>query len=223
MLPEIAVGAIIAAIIGAMISLVGLIVTKEAKVSEFRQAWIDSLRTELASFASSLNALSDANVIDFESPKERFEQLKDHTIKLNESFFSVALRLNVNEESSDDVRSSMVKLANSVRNPDLFVKQSFDQEQVQFIKVSNILLKKEWARVKAGENVYRWTRLTAVATIAFLTTSVILILGTGLMGRKPNKIKAAIEVPISSKSRAAYPQKDLSDVHAPTRKTSQSR
>lgn len=184
MLPEIAIGAIVAAIIGAMISLAGLIVAKESKVSEFRQAWIDSLRAELASFASNLNALSDANVIDFDDAKDRFETLKDHTSKLNESYYSVALRLNVDEPSSVGVRSSMVSLARAVNNPAAFVKADFDSEQVEFIRVSNALLKHEWKRVKAGEKVYRVTRWVAVGTIFLLSLIMFVMIGTNLISRK---------------------------------------
>jgi hypothetical protein len=47
-LPAVAVGAIGTSIIAAMVSLVGLTVSKEQKVSELRQAWIDALRDDLA-------------------------------------------------------------------------------------------------------------------------------------------------------------------------------
>lgn len=184
MLPEIAIGAIVAAIIGAMISLAGLIVAKESKVSEFRQAWIDSLRGELSSFASNLNALSDANVIEFEDEKERFETLKDHTSALNEAYYSVALRLNVDEPASVSVRSAMVSLAGAVHNPASFVKEHFDADQVEFIRVSNALLKDEWKRVKAGEKVYRYTRWVAVAIIAVLAVAMVVLLSADLISRK---------------------------------------
>jgi hypothetical protein len=41
-LPKEIAGTLVAAAIAAFISLVGLIITKESKVSEFRQAWIDA-------------------------------------------------------------------------------------------------------------------------------------------------------------------------------------
>lgn len=47
-LPKEIAGTIIAAIIAAVISLLGLLISKENKVSEFRQAWIDALREEIA-------------------------------------------------------------------------------------------------------------------------------------------------------------------------------
>jgi hypothetical protein len=167
MIPDIAIGAILAATIGAMLSLVGLIVAKESKVSEFRQAWIDSLRSELASFASNLNALSDANLIDFDTDAERFAAVKDQTGKLNEAYYSIALRLNVEEKASVAVQSSMLKLSKAVKDPLLASALDFSKEQGQFIKFSNDLLKKEWNRVKVGEKIYQRTRMIAVGVISF--------------------------------------------------------
>jgi hypothetical protein len=209
MLPEIAIGAIVAAIIGAMISLAGLIVAKESKVSEFRQAWIDSLRGELSSFASNLNALSDANVIEFDDEKERFETLKDHTSALNEAYYSVALRLNVDEAASVSVRSAMVNLAGAVHNPASFVKENFDKDQVEFIRVSNALLKDEWKRVKAGEKVYRDTRRVAVATILSLAVIMIVIIGANLVSRKtPATPPANAALPDNTKLITAKAKRD---------------
>jgi hypothetical protein len=47
-IPDQAVGAVIAAIIAGSIALLGLIISKEQKVSEFRQQWIDALRQDIA-------------------------------------------------------------------------------------------------------------------------------------------------------------------------------
>ncbi|MBS3927686.1 MAG: hypothetical protein KGZ65_03740 [Sphingomonadales bacterium] len=49
-----AIGPIIAAIIGAVVTLASLIISKESKLSEFRQAWIDSLRQEIADLLSNI-------------------------------------------------------------------------------------------------------------------------------------------------------------------------
>lgn len=44
---DLSVGAVGAAMIAAFVSFLGLIIGKEQKTSEFRQAWIDALRSEL--------------------------------------------------------------------------------------------------------------------------------------------------------------------------------
>ena len=46
-IPSVAVGAVVAALIAGTVSLLGLIISKEQKTSEFRQAWIDALRNDL--------------------------------------------------------------------------------------------------------------------------------------------------------------------------------
>ena len=48
-LPDVAIGTMIAAFIAGLVSLLSLIISKEQKVSEFRQAWIDALRAEISS------------------------------------------------------------------------------------------------------------------------------------------------------------------------------
>jgi predicted PurR-regulated permease PerM len=183
-IPDIAVGAIVAAIIGAMISLAGLIVAKESKVSEFRQAWIDSLRKELSQFVTNINALTDANRVAFKDDMERFEKLSEPTSRLNEAYYSVALRLNVSEASASAVRNSMVKLAGMATSPTTFDQTAFNSERVEFINASNTLLKDEWKRVKAGEKVYRTTRIFAASLIGLLILAVIIILAAGLTKKK---------------------------------------
>lgn len=211
MLPEIAIGAIIAAIIAAMISLAGLVIAKESKVSEFRQNWIDSLRSELSSFTSHLNALSDINVIEFDNEKERFECSKDSVVKLNEAYYSVALRLNVIEESSALVRNSMVKLSQSVKQPLAFSKADFDEAQIEFISVSNSLLKHEWSRVKAGEAAYRWTlRLAGTILIGFISSMAIIMIANFVAYKKVALISAASKpAVVASKSITEAPSTKL--------------
>ena len=58
MMPEVLT--IVAAAIAAAASLVAVTLSKEQKVSEFRQAWIDALRQDLASFFSSARAFARA-------------------------------------------------------------------------------------------------------------------------------------------------------------------
>ena len=50
-------GAVIAAFITGLISLVNMLIAKDQKITEFRQAWIDSLRAEVAKFIASATAI----------------------------------------------------------------------------------------------------------------------------------------------------------------------
>src|SRR5450759_2566061 len=54
------IATIIAALIAAAFSFVNLTLTKEQKTSEFRQAWIDALRQDLATFFATVRAFARA-------------------------------------------------------------------------------------------------------------------------------------------------------------------
>ena len=52
----IVIGGFVAALIAAAVAFVGLVVSKEQKVSEFRQVWIYRLRRDLSRFIALLKA-----------------------------------------------------------------------------------------------------------------------------------------------------------------------
>ncbi len=54
----IAAGAILAAVIAGAFSFLSLVMSKEQKVSEFRQDWINSLREDICKFVSAIVHLS---------------------------------------------------------------------------------------------------------------------------------------------------------------------
>jgi len=100
----IAFGAIVAAVIAGSFSYLNLITSKEQKVSEFRQAWIDSLRESIAQYISSLSYLSilykhysEKDDLD----KDKFEMAKDVRDiyeRTNETYNDIIFRINDNEK-----------------------------------------------------------------------------------------------------------------------------
>jgi hypothetical protein len=56
-------GPIIAATVAGAVSLVSLIISKENKTSEFRQLWIDALRSELSKYVAHVMELC-SKVVD---------------------------------------------------------------------------------------------------------------------------------------------------------------
>src|SRR5688500_13734282 len=56
----VAIATIVAALITAALSYVNLTLTKEQKTSEFRQAWIEGLREDLAAFFAAARAFARA-------------------------------------------------------------------------------------------------------------------------------------------------------------------
>lgn len=174
MIPDVAIGAVTAALIGAIISLVGLIVAKESKVSEFRQSWIDALRSELSAFLTNANSVASSKKIEFKSEKERLEFLQPSYEKLNEAYYSIALRLNSTEMESRAVQSSMVLISKYIIHGEDSDFSHFNSHRIEFVNNSNALLKKEWNRVKSGEKTYRVAKwVAAISTIALIATALL--------------------------------------------------
>ena len=159
----IAIGAVVAALIAAAVAFVGLVVSKEQKVSEFRQAWIDSLRKDLSRFIALLQAVRN----------------DETTIELNEKYNRIVLRLNPRKDADlrarvDDAHRAysavdMNRLAASTTN----LRSDFQE-----------LFKTEWERVKAGELVYRTTKWVPLA----LVIVVLVIVWAMLMGNLPFEV-----------------------------------
>lgn len=99
-IPDIAIGTIAAALIAGLVSLLGLIISKEQKTSEFRQAWIDALRTELSAVIAHANAIHGAKAADFKTPAELWKDVRDDYVGINEATARIRLRLNPNEPAA---------------------------------------------------------------------------------------------------------------------------
>ncbi|ABV13020.1 TPA: hypothetical protein U2L64_000042 [Citrobacter koseri] len=142
--PVIAVIIAFLAAIGAMISLV---ITKELKTSEFRQAWISELRQALSNLLGFYDVLRrDSEVSD----EERKSAYKGITVVQSEIY----LRLNHSKPSREEtVLRDAIKLLNvkvSSGTPSSDLKEDIDD----FTMASHNVLKKEWKRVKRGELLY---------------------------------------------------------------------
>ena len=143
------------AIVAGTVSLLGLIISKESKISEFRQQWIDELRRDIASLIGhALNIhSSDAG-----------EPIAESIQNANKLTARIELRLKIGEEAGEAVISKLQALRKLIHSEAKF--EVISSATDDLTSVSRILLKGEWERVKQGEPVYRWTlRLTIVALI----------------------------------------------------------
>lgn len=104
---DISVGAIGAALIAGVISLLGLIISKEQKTSEFRQTWVDSLRTEITNYLTSFNAISDALLVTYARQSDKVKALGPLYSKFNESGYAITLRVNPEERRSKAILACM--------------------------------------------------------------------------------------------------------------------
>ncbi|RMA63083.1 hypothetical protein C8C96_4160 [Acidovorax sp. 100] len=212
-LPEAAIGSIAAAVIGAFFAFIGLVIAKESKVSEFRQAWIDELRTEIALVIAALNNLRGISVVQIPSQLEAFKLTESFFMEANKASSAIKLRLNPNEERCKEV----LRLLNNLES--LHMKgfpidiQACRKCEDDLLAASQLLLKAEWRRVRTGErvfNVAKWSGLAvSIALVVLLLFSVANSSGKKAAVNDPVDAKAPLlgaSVPLSSTARSVAPE-----------------
>lgn len=102
----VAIATVIAALIAGVFSFVNLTLSKEQKTSEFRQAWIDRLREDLAAFFAAARAFARASELvhqygsDYKDKvslpvgEQKIGELRHEAA---ETYYRIKLRLNPDE------------------------------------------------------------------------------------------------------------------------------
>ncbi|WP_335900475.1 hypothetical protein [Shewanella algae] len=163
--------------------------SKEQKTSEFRQAWIDGLRNDLAAFFSSARALcrvmqearsphaSDEDVIGFRFSKEHVGKMRFDGA---EALYRIKLRLNQNEPEHMEL-NRLLDSATTIQNQINIEKGQDYSKVIEAIErassYSQTILKSEWERVKRGEQAFRVTKnwvmpIIMVISMTFISTMV---------------------------------------------------
>ncbi|MGM8892176.1 hypothetical protein ACS8FA_15185, partial [Psychrobacter sp. 1Y1] len=143
---------IVVAFIGFLVAVTTAIIAKEHKVSEFRQAWINDLRNDLAISLKSA----------FDCIYELQNDSKNHDIqKYNESFRELEFRLTLIKLRLNPKKdASFITLTNSLLHQLFEVHKAPNkskairecQNSAKMIEaLSHEMLKNEWERVKLGE------------------------------------------------------------------------
>lgn len=164
-LPKEAAGAIFAALIAGLISLLGLIISKEQKISEFRQAWIDGLRENVALVITHLEAIRGA-MHAAQPSKATWQDRKEHFVAINQAITCIRLRLNSDEVSSQQLLLSLGELENIAQAGDIATSQLVSPAVDKLTERCNIVMKEEWQRVRDGEKTYRFARYGSFAAVA---------------------------------------------------------
>jgi hypothetical protein len=188
-IPLAPIATVVAALITALISFVNLTLSKEQKTSEFRQAWIDGLREDLATFFSSARALCrtmqearSPNSNDDDVKNFRFgnEQIGKMRLDGADALYRVKLRLNNNESEHKELLRMLVA-ATTIQNRINIEKGSDYTEALEAIErastYSQDILKSEWERVKKGEKSFRQTKnlvMPAIMIISLIFIGVLL-------------------------------------------------
>jgi hypothetical protein len=158
-LPPVAVGAVIAALIAGMISLLGLIISKEQKTSDFRQAWIDGLRAEISMLTAHINAIYMAKELGHGD----WGVVRLDVIGINQTAAQIKLRLNPQETGSRKILDHLANLETLVQGAASV--QRLNEIEEALAADAQSLLKAEWVRVRQGEFTFRLAKYCAAAVV----------------------------------------------------------
>ena len=164
---DISVGAVGAAVVAGLVSLLGLVIGKEQKVSEFRQSWIDDLRKCLVCYLVSINAISDVLRLKKSGAEIDDDVLVANYKLLNEASLGITLRINPDEDKAKALRRSMLEFESISKDNSAITPEKIREIESSFIEASQELLKFEWSRVKRGEKTFVWTKW--IVTFAVVT------------------------------------------------------
>lgn len=177
------IGPVVAAALTAAIAFVVSVLAKENKTSEFRQAWIEGLRNDVAELLGDFNTLEtslDIYVGDAETSSEcqaRYDKFysdnRSEYAKIDALCNKVILRLNPTEHSA--LIKKMRILEGSIGKGHAKL-HALCRELVDDFA---LVLKSEWARVKSGEPTFR--AMKKVALISVLTVFVAGLIFVGFL------------------------------------------
>ncbi|MFT5717016.1 MAG: hypothetical protein ACI9T7_001199 [Oleiphilaceae bacterium] len=159
-------GVVIAATIAGVFSFVSLVLSKEQKVSEFRQKWIDGLREEVSDFIGNIVTVAEMQKrIKIAKEHEREPEftrvdLKDFQAVISTAYTRIVLRLNPDDASS--ISKELITNLDVVRLA--AQKGEWEKVNTEVVHVrtsAQKLLKEEWDRVKRGESAFIWSKRCA--------------------------------------------------------------
>jgi len=163
-------GAIIAAGISGAVAFMAAIFTKETKTSEFRQAWIDGIRSDIAEFLARANSLAffvdskkkykveDGDIVQGLYAKD------DDLVAFHTCRRRIILRLNPTEHVA------LIKEIDAVGDiaPTEITGQIVKCRADNITKLSTDVFSKEWKRVKRGEPIFVVAKYTSLLLVIVL-------------------------------------------------------
>lgn len=152
--------AVLGAAITSTVAFVGLIIGKENKISEFRQAWIDALRADLASLIANVNEIHALLSSGSGMPATAKSYAEAHR-----AIASIRLRLNAREVPSEAVLSLLDKLDKEFSQGNIPDGSALDKIDKQLMLAARAMFKEEWGRVKSGEPAYQASKHASFAIL----------------------------------------------------------
>lgn len=145
--------ALFVALIAGVVSLVVSILAKDQKISEFRQSWIDELRSDTSQLVSHFFVFDTVGEI---IRQKTDEEIAEYVVSARSDFItasalvaSVKLRLNPSEHTE------LIELLDAD-----FHARDFDKtaHAKKIVNETQAILKQEWERVKRGESSFLWLK-----------------------------------------------------------------
>lgn len=168
-------GTILTSIIAASAATIGVVVTKDSKISEFRQQWIDALREDVARLCSVSVALFHGNVRY--SLQDRVPvKLVDTdalTQEANQIGYRIRLRLDKRKPHATELIDTMDRLVHLVSHaPEPF--DIVNRTVQQVLEKTDVVIEDAWRSVRRGEPRFQWSfRIAFTALISSLLWALI--------------------------------------------------
>jgi hypothetical protein len=155
-------GPVVAAIIAGAVAFLASVLSKEQKTSEFRQAWIDSLRNDLSDLVSIALQIGDETQVrhkrgeDIQALRTHLRSRESEFLRLEACKARIQLRLNPKEHVV------LLNAVNAMSEP-----SEHDVKAAILIAEGQRALKSEWKRVKRGERVFFVTKWLSLIVFVF--------------------------------------------------------
>jgi hypothetical protein len=170
--------AIFVSMIGGLMSYANLIIGKDQKTSEFRQAWIDAIREDVSKFSGLVTSVStitnyykdqiDKGVTDAIEEQIRDKYFSSVSVRYQEiGELSYRIRLRLNPKGDAELIEKLISIEA------LFVDATENMAEIpvvdkvveDFIGPFQNMLGEEWARVKLGEPSFYISKYIFIALI----------------------------------------------------------
>lgn len=155
-------GPLAAALVAGIISFVVTVLSKDQKTSEFRQAWIDGLRTDVADFAGIVGAMvavANAKHLRGDDAQSYLLERHDDFAKMQSLITKIRLRLNPDEHF--EILAGLDFFGAGTSS----TKEQMDQAVDDVVVATQKILKSEWSRVKQGEPAFKWLKRASLSLI----------------------------------------------------------
>lgn len=195
--------AVIAALVSAIVAFAGFVLTKEAKISEFRQAWIDGLRAEISDLLALFWSIHYALSIAKNDDDVAIAKAVSASSELYRLRAKIRLRLNNLEIDSARINQSIDDLPGMQpgTSAGLLDYQAVKRSSQAVIDAASVVLKSEWKRVKRGEPAFvigRWVAgLFMLVLVSAVIWSIFHSFLTGTAIEKNKDMAASAEMRVS--------------------------